>query len=94
MEDLFKILDNMISQNNQNQPRREFDYTNIKIGVKYLEDGFVVKEYKPIPNSYKLNVVFINDNGDEEVIKMSLNEQIIWINLLENKGRRGNVKFI
>jgi hypothetical protein len=83
MDDFFKIVDGIIQRSVKKAPIRVAS-PNIKSCLALWEAGWKISEYKSIPNSHAINVIFKAGDQEKE-IKLNLNELKAWITILEKR---------
>jgi len=92
MNDFFKIIDGLM-KDSINKHKPDYDDSNIKKCVSFLNNGGKIIEYKSIPNSFDIYVVF-SLNEEITTFKLSLSEQKAWALFLERRKELKNVKFL
>jgi hypothetical protein len=93
MDDFFKIVDGLIQKSVQKAPIKVAS-SNIKACLTLWEDGWKISEYKSIPKSHAISVIF-SKGGQEKEIKLNLNELKAWIAILEKREElKNNAKSI
>jgi hypothetical protein len=73
----------MIKQSTKKESVR-IDSPKIRECIALLESGWKIFDYKGIPKSLDLGVIFKNDGKDKE-IRLTLSEQKMWIAILEKR---------
>ena len=94
MDDFFNQIDQMLRQSQKSNPLPYFDSLSIKECLALLEDGWKIANYKSIPQSLDLSVIFAK-SGQEKNIRLTLREQRLWMEILQKREElRTHVKSI
>lgn len=82
IDDFLKLLSGMMQQSGA--PMRPVNTENLKTCINLVSDGWSVKQYASITDSFKLKAIFCKGDLQQEII-LNLAEQKMWNAFLKHK---------